>query len=57
MAYVAGHNGIVTGKDAVAIIKKAQKKNIDSAKRILMKGDVEVSLEAANVFAVSDICF
>jgi hypothetical protein len=26
MAYVAGHNGIVTGKDAVEIIKKAQKK-------------------------------
>lgn len=55
LAYVAEHNGIVTGKDAVEIIKKAKKQNIDSAKRILMKGDVEVSLEAAKVFAVSDM--
>lgn len=55
MAYVAEHNGIVTGEDAVEIIKKAKKQNIDSAKRILMKGDVEVSLEAAKVFAVSDM--
>ena len=55
MSYVAEHHGIVTGDDAVEIIEKAQKQNIEAAKRILIKGDVEVSLEAAKVFASSDI--
>ena len=55
MAYVAEHNGIVTADDAEKILKKAKKQNIDSAKRILFKGDVEVSLEAAKVFASSNI--
>ena len=56
MAYVAEHNGIVTADDAEKTLKKAKKQNIDSAKRILIKGDVEVSLEAAKVFASSCIC-
>ena len=55
MAYVAEHHGIVTGDDAIKIIEKAKKQNPDAAKRILLKGDVEVSLEAAKVFASSDI--
>ena len=55
MAYVAEHHGIVTGDDAIKIIVKAKKQNPDAAKRILLKGDVEVSLEAAKVFASSDI--
>ena len=55
MAYVAEHNGIVTADDAAEILEKAKRKNIDSAKRILIKGDVEVSLEAAKVFASSDV--
>ena len=55
MAYVAEHNGIVTADDAVEILEKAKRKNIDSAKRILIKGDVEVSLAAAKVFATSNI--
>ena len=55
MAYVAEHNGIVTADDAEIILEKAKKQNIDSAKRILIKGDVEVSLEAAKVFASSNI--
>ena len=55
MAYVAEHNGIVTADDAEKILKKAKKQNIDSAKRILIKGDVEVSLAAAKVFATSNI--
>ena len=55
MAYVAEHNGIVTADDAEKILKKAKKQNIDSAKRILIKGDAEVSLEAAKVFASSDV--
>ena len=55
MAYVAEHRGIVTGRDAAEIIEKAKKRNPEAAKRILIKGDVEVSLEAATVFAASDM--
>ena len=55
MAYVAEHCGVVTGDDAEEIIKKANAQNPESAKRILIKGDIEVSLEAAKVFASSNI--
>ena len=55
MAYVAEHHGVVTGKDAADIVKKAKKQDTESAKRLLLKGDVEVSLEAAKIFASSDI--
>ena len=55
MSYVAEHHGIVTGEDAVNILEKAKKQNIEASKRILIKGDVEVSLEAAKVFASSDV--
>ena len=55
MAYVAEHHGIVTGDDTVDIIEKAKKQNPEAAKRILIKGDVEVSSEAAKVFASSGI--
>ena len=53
MAYVAEHESIVTGHDAAEIIKKARTQDPESAKRILLKGDAEVSLEAAEVFASS----
>ena len=55
MAYVAEHHGIVTGDDAAEIIEKAKRQNSEAAKRILIKGDVEVSSEAAKIFASSDI--
>ena len=55
MAYVAEHHGIVRGDDAAKIIKKAKEKNPDAAKRILIKGDAEVSQDAANVFASSGL--
>ena len=54
-AYVAEHRGIVTGDDAAEIIEKAKNQNPEAAKRILLKGDVEVSSEAAKVFASSGI--
>ena len=54
-AFVAEHHGIVTGRDAAEILKKANKRHTDAQKRILIKGDAEVSLEAAEVFAASDI--
>lgn len=55
MAYVTEQQGIVSGDDATAIMKKAKAQNAEAAKRILIKGAAEVSLEAANVFASSGI--
>ena len=50
MAYVAEHQGVVTYYDAIRIIEKARAQSEEAAKRILIKGDVEVSLEASNAF-------
>ena len=55
MAYVAEHNGVVTESDAVGIIEKANKYGAEAAKRILIKGDAEVSEKAAKVFASSKL--
>lgn len=55
MAYVAEHQGIVSGDDAAKIIEKAKVQNAEAAKRILIKGAAEVSTEAAKVFADSGI--
>ena len=55
LAYVAEHEGTVTKEDAIRIIKNAKDTNLESSKRILIKGDVEVSLEAAKVFAASGV--
>ena len=55
MAYVAEHHGVVTGDDAIRIIEKAKKQNLEAKKRILLKGEVEVSLDAAKVFVASEI--
>lgn len=55
MAYVAENNGIVSADDATEILEKAKKQNSEAAKRILIKGDAEVSAEAAKVFAESNI--
>lgn len=51
LAYVAAHSGLVTAEDAAAILEKAKSQNAEAAKRILLKGAAEVSLEAAKVFA------
>jgi len=55
MAYVAEHHGVVTAGDAAEIIEKAKKQNPEATRRLLIKGDAEVSLEAARIFASSDI--
>lgn len=55
MAYVAEYNGIVSADDATEILEKAKKQNSEAAKRILIKGDAEVSAEAAKVVAESNI--
>ncbi len=55
MAYVAEHCGVVTAEDAFKITEKAKTRSAEAAKRILIKGDAEVSLEAAKVFAASNM--
>lgn len=49
--YVAEREGVVTAEGAKEILQKATDTNADAAKRILIKGNAEVSLEAAEVFA------
>ena len=51
MAYVAEHHGKILADDAFRIMEKAKKQNTESAKRILIKGQAEVSAEAARIFA------
>ena len=53
MAFVTEHQGVVSADDAAEILKKARECSPEAAKRILLKGDVEVSLEAATAFAAS----
>lgn len=53
--YVAEHEGVVTAEDAKEILQKASDANAVAAKRILIKGKAEVSLEAAEVFAKEKI--
>ncbi len=54
-ACVVMHQGILSDSDALKIVEKAKAQNSEGAKRILIKGCVEVSLEAAKVFAASKI--
>ena len=55
MCYVTNHNGIVSASDAVNILKKAKSHGEEVAKRILIKGEAVVSLEASKVFAEAGI--
>lgn len=55
LAYVAEHHGIVSADDVAAILENAKKQSPEAAKRILIKGDAEVSSEAAKIFAASNM--
>ena len=55
LACVVAHHGIVSGDDAARMMEKAKAQNPEAARRILIKGDAEVSQEAARVFASSGI--
>ena len=55
MVYVAEHRGVVSGDDAKRIIFKAKTQSSEAAIRILIKGEAEISAEAAKVFAESKI--
>lgn len=54
-AYVETHDGEVTALDAENILKKAVASYDGSQKRILIKGNAVVSLDAAKVFAESGV--
>lgn len=54
-AFVADFDGIVTESDARLIIEKARAITSECSKRILLKGKTTVSLEAAKVFAESEV--
>ena len=51
MCYVKEHNGNLNSSDAATIIEKAKLYDVEASKRILIKGNATVSLEAAKVFA------
>ena len=55
MCYVAFHNGIVSAGDVVNILNKAKEYGEEAFKRILIKGDVVVSVDAAKVFKEAGI--
>lgn len=55
MAYVHAHAGVVTADDAQLILQKAKAYDNGCEKRILIKGNAEVSLEAAQVLAEEQI--
>ena len=54
-AYVCGHTGELLGWDAERILEKARAVNGESAKRILIKGEATVTIEAARVFAENGV--
>ena len=55
LAYVAEHQGIVSGDDAAQILEKAKALNPEAARRILIKGAAVVSAEAAEVFSAANL--
>lgn len=55
-AFVAEHEGDVTAEDAQAILKRAKSVEDACAKRLLLKGNLVVTKEAAQVFADSGVC-
>ena len=55
LAYVCVHDGLLGADDARKILNKAKHSDSRSAKRILIKGEATVTLEAAEVFAEAGI--
>ena len=55
LAYVAEYDGLVTAEDTRKILEKAELANKEASKRILLKGNAVVTLEAAEVFAEAGI--
>ena len=54
-AFVHSHCGVVTADDAAAILERAAATHPEAAKRLLLRGDVTVTPESAEVFADAGI--
>ena len=54
-AYVVHHDGLVKAEDARAILRRAAAASREAGRRILIKGNATVTLEAARVFAEAGI--
>lgn len=54
-AYVAAHEGTVTAEDAKVIFDRANAADEEASKRILVKGNATLSLEAAEFFAANGL--
>lgn len=54
-ACVVRHNGPVTAEDARSILRRAAAASREARRRILIKGNATVTLEAAQVFAAAGI--
>lgn len=55
LSYVAAHEGILTAADAEKILRDARALSPEAARRILIKGRMFVSTEAAKVFADAEL--
>ena len=55
LSFVTSHDGIVTAKDAEAMLEKAKRSADGAEKKILIKGTAVVSADAARVFASAGI--
>lgn len=54
-AYLVEHDGLISKDDALNILIKAKKIDNDCYKRILIKGNAELTLEAAQIFSNEEI--
>ena len=54
-AYVAEYDGMLNREDALRVIEEARSCDAKAAERILVKGNVTVTTEAAEVFAEANI--
>lgn len=55
LSYVYPYDGILNKDDAIKIINYIKKINIEAAKRILFKGNIEITLEASDIFIKENI--
>lgn len=53
--FVHSHHGIITESDAKEIYEKAVAHSIEASRKLLIKGDAEISLAAAKYFAQQNI--
>ncbi len=55
LCYVASHSGYMTAEDAARILSEAAVAHPAAASRILLRGELTVAIEAAEVFAAAGV--